>query len=1004
MHKFGGTSVANADCFRAVATIIRDQLSSSSNTSRNKNVAVVVSAMGGKPKVTDLLLEAVQLAADRNLDRVEAVLTLVRDKHATCLADLFPSPPTQLSSSSSSQSYETLLTLIENDLNNIRDILKTVSLMKWPAQRIAELVSGYGELWSTQILTHLLQQLSPSEQQQLPESPDNPHENEHRWAYIDARRIITVDEDAIQDGVIVWDHSQRKLEQVYRDEWDRCQWSAGSSSDSSELLLESNQSHPSAAPVSHPPNKSLHLVITGYVASNTHGVATTLKRDGSDYSAAIVGRLLCASSVSIWTDVDGVLSADPRRVPLAIVLPEVSYNEAMELAYFGAKVIHPKTMQPAITCQPQIPLYIRNTFAPHLPGTRIYISATHGNGRVVCGFSSIEHMALVNVEGSGMMGVPGVAMRIFGTLERHKINVVLISQASSEHSVTFCTVEDQAELARHAMEEEFRRELAANRISSVDIRAPCSIIAAVGDGMSATTGVAGRFFSALGDAKINVHAIAQGSSERNISAVVWSRDSTRALRAVHAAFHLSYSTVRVAVVGMTDVGESLLKLLEAQRGALRASFDIDVQVCAVLASEKDGRIVCLQNDDNGDSQGEASPSITMGAYTALVGTRHTDHDNHKPHAAFQDESSAAVVTPGGVGTVLERLFRADCPSHAVFDCTNDATVGQHHAEWLRAGIDVVTANNTGLSGPKEQRVDLKQAEKALGKQSAKYMRQVTVAGGLPVLSTLRSLLHSGDRIRRIDGIFTVVLSYVMYRISPPPNASRCSDFDRELSRGAFAGDMATPSCASIDASHASSNSESRIGNACSFREAVQEAIALGLTEDDPTTDLNNEYTARVLMVLARELGMDDDNEVERIRHDSDTLWDFDLETDVRNLPAEADERIQARVDAAKSRNCVLRNISSIDVKSRQIEIKIVEVPDHHVFAVAPPTCSTVRFFTQRHKTYPLIVQGPSAGADSTASALLAELLQRTRSLTNPRTLALTREGSGAFLQKLADPS
>ena len=182
VHKFGGTSVANADCFRAVATIIRDQLSSSSNTSRNKNVAVVVSAMGGKPKVTDLLLEAVQLAADRNLDRVEAVLTLVRDKHATCLADLFPSPPTQLSSSSSSQSYETLLTLIENDLNNIRDILKTVSLMKWPAQRIAELVSGYGELWSTQILTHLLQQLSPSEQQQLPESPDNPHENEHRWA------------------------------------------------------------------------------------------------------------------------------------------------------------------------------------------------------------------------------------------------------------------------------------------------------------------------------------------------------------------------------------------------------------------------------------------------------------------------------------------------------------------------------------------------------------------------------------------------------------------------------------------------------------------------------------------------------------------------------------------------------------------------------------------------------------------------------------------------------
>lgn len=420
VHKFGGTSVANADCFQTVATILEKQLGLDEDIARPAlNLAVVVSAIGGKPKTTDLLLDAVKHASERNERKVEEQLATVLEKHDSCLEALFQDEPLE---------HERLRKIVEDDLKDVRDILKTVALMKWEAQRISELVSGYGELWSTQILTAYMTIREGQRAQKYKDlSTNSLHEGsylEHKYIYLDARRVITVDEEAIADGAIVWETSQTNLQAVYDEEMARLR-------DLKQLTV-------------------LHFITTGYVASNTNGVATTLQRDGSDYSAAIMGRLLSANSISIWTDVDGVLSADPRRVPQAQILSDVSYNEAMELAYFGAKVIHPKTMQPAISSDPQIPIFIRNTFNSSFPGTRIYISSTTTTDRekVVCGFSSIESMALINVEGSGMIGVPGVAMRIFATLERAGISVVLISQASSEHSVTFATMEGQAFAAK----------------------------------------------------------------------------------------------------------------------------------------------------------------------------------------------------------------------------------------------------------------------------------------------------------------------------------------------------------------------------------------------------------------------------------------------------------------------------------------------------------------------------------------------------------------------------
>jgi len=556
------------------------------------------------------------------------------------------------------------------------------------------------------------------------------------------------------------------------------------------------------------------------------------------------------------------------------------------------------------------------------------------------------------------------------------------------------------------IEEEFRREISLGHVSSVDIRAPVSIIAAVGDGMVGTSGVVGRFFSALGNAKINVLAIAQGSSERNISTVVWSSDSTRALRAVHAAFNLSHMTARVGVIGMSEVGSSLLRLLESERDALKNNFDLDIQVAFVCPGSDSEEIVSLKNESETGTQ-----SITVGAVARV-----TDLDK-KTKPTFKDEEESAALSTGGLSSCYDTLFRKECTFHAIFDCTNDEAAGGYHANWLRAGIDVITANNRALSGPKHQREDIKEAEKSNGKESGVYMRETVVAGGLPIISTLRSLLHSGDRIRRIDGIFTgaschtsiyacncinvssihphstihfyilqpVVKSFIMFRISPPPNVAACSQFDVASSNGVFEGDMKT-------------SSGSFVGEACKFSQAVREAVQLGLTEDDPALDLTNEYAARVLMALARELGMDQENETEHIQMDSDVIADIDGGLDFLNLPAHIDELVQKRVDAAKAKGCVLRSIGSIDVKSKKIQVRIVEVPTHHTFAISPPGGSCVRFFTRRHERYPLIIQGPSFGADSTASALLAELLTRTRGISTPRSLALIRRGSsGAFL-------
>ncbi|MGI9331151.1 MAG: aspartate kinase, partial [Gammaproteobacteria bacterium] len=445
-------------------------------------LAVVVSAMGG---MTDALLSLIS-AAEAGPGEIGSGLEAISARYRSAVHDLLASTP----------AAGEVLAAFEADLADASDVLHAISLVRSAADRSRDLVAGFGELWSSRLLAAFIRQEAAA---RAPELAVN---------WLDARQLIVVEQGELGPGVL-WQASAAKAAELFASK------------------------------------RNGITVITGFIAADEAGLHTTLGRNGSDFSASIVGSLLAADSITIWTDVDGVLSADPNRVPEAAVISELSYNEAMELAYFGAKVIHPQTMSPAV--ERAIPIWIRNTFNPQARGSRI-ASAGSGDDQIK-GITSISQVSLVNLEGAGMIGVPGTADRLFGALRDSGISVILISQASSEHSICFAVPERNSVAVEEVVRQAFVSELDQGQIQRVEVQHGCSIIAVVGDGMAGLPGLAAKFFDTLGSADINVRAIAQGSSERNISAVIDSEDTTRALRAAHSGFYLSAKTLSVGLIG-----------------------------------------------------------------------------------------------------------------------------------------------------------------------------------------------------------------------------------------------------------------------------------------------------------------------------------------------------------------------------------------------------------------------------------------------------------------------
>ncbi|MCS6832973.1 MAG: bifunctional aspartate kinase/homoserine dehydrogenase I, partial [Flammeovirgaceae bacterium] len=466
-------------------------------------------------------------------------------------------------------------------------------------------------------------------------------------------------------------------------------------------------------------NRHALQVITGFIGATPDGETTTLGRGGSDYTCAIFAAALNAEVIELWKEVDGVLTADPKVVRNAFSLEALSYEEAMELSHFGAKVIYPPALQPAF--HKNIPLRILNTFNPQFKGT--LISKKSGNdGLPLKGISSIKEIALINVSGSGMVGVAGVSSRLFGALGKNEISVILITQASSEHSICFALTPSEAKKAKEAIEKEFAVEIASGKIDEVSIEEGVSIIAIVGENMRNTPGVSGAVFSTLGRNGINVRAIAQGSSELNISVVIPQKDLSKALNALHEAFFLSeLRTVNVFLVGVGLIGSTLLKQIQKQTDYLLKEHLLKINVVALANSKK------MVFDASG-----------------------LDISKTKDELLAKGETT-------NLRRFVQEMKSLNLPNSVFVDCTSSLAPIEFYEEILDASISISTPNKLACSGKYS---DYVRFTKTAIKRGVKFLHETNVGAGLPVINPLNDLKMSGDKILRIEGILSGTLSYI----------------------------------------------------------------------------------------------------------------------------------------------------------------------------------------------------------------------------------------------------
>jgi aspartokinase/homoserine dehydrogenase 1 len=476
-----------------------------------------------------------------------------------------------------------------------------------------------------------------------------------------------------------------------------------------ELLIRSYQQE----------NKDKLLLVTGFIASNEAGQITTLGRGGSDYTAAIFGSALNADEIQIWTDVNGMMTADPRMVKKAFSLPELSYTEAMELSYFGAKVIYPPTMIPAFL--KKIPIVIKNTFEPEFEGTVIRHDCKPSN-LPIKGISSINNISILNLEGSGMVGKSGFSGRLFSLLAREQINIILITQSSSEHSITFAVQPGDTDKACRLIEQEFELELIAKKLEHVVAEQNLAIIAIVGENMKQTPGVSGKLFHALGRNGINVRAIAQGSSEYNISVIISANDLAKALNAVHDGFFTQLTkTLHAFCLGTGNIGQTLFKQLNAHNDYLQEHNGIQVKIAGISNTRQ-----MLFNSDG----------ISLDSWQKDLGDSH-----HKADLA------EFVATMKGM----------NLPNCVFIDNTASPRPVEFYEEVFNANISVITCNKIGNSASYKQ---YKTFHDAAQQHGVDFFYETNVGAGLPIIRTLKDLMNSGDRIAKIEAILSGTISFI----------------------------------------------------------------------------------------------------------------------------------------------------------------------------------------------------------------------------------------------------
>lgn len=551
---------------------------------------------------------------------------------------------------------------IENRFNELRSICEGVYLLRELSPRTLDRVVSFGEILSTKIVSAKFNLLGV----------------ENVWK--DSRQIIRTDSNF---GFAAVDFAKTN-EQV------------------KEFFSDS---------------KTKLTILPGFIASDSNGITTTLGRGGSDYTGAILAAAVDADVLEIWTDVSGMMTADPRIVRNIRQIPRITYREAMELSHFGAKVIYPPTIQPVL--QKNIPIFIKNTFAPDDYGTLIE-AETAADNEIIRGITSIDKISVLSLEGAGMIGIPGFSKRLFDALSRAQINVILITQSSSEHSICVAVEEKFDTLAKEVVDKEFEYEIAVGKIDPLRVENGLSILALVGDNMKNHTGVSGKMFAALGAQGVNIRAIAQGSSERNISAIIESKDVRKAVNTLHEEFFSDGKRqINLYIVGVGTVGKRLLAQLEQQKDYLSEQLNLNV------------RVVGLANSKRFAFNGEG---IDLADWANVLADSAESNDN-----------------------LAEKIIEKNLRNSVFVDVTANAQVVENYPKLLQKAVSVIACNKVAASSEYKNYQNLKNLAR---EYSANFLFETNVGAGLPIINTLNDLTGSGDKINRIEAVLSGTLNFV----------------------------------------------------------------------------------------------------------------------------------------------------------------------------------------------------------------------------------------------------
>lgn len=939
VHKFGGASLATAELYKQCADLLvaESRRPLADGAASAAPTMAIVSARGG---VTDKLIAVVETSKS-DLPKAVQLLEAVAAEQVAVAREI-----------SSPDAAAAVERAINADVRSISATLQAFAMLKSVPTQALEVVSGYGEVWSALTMEAYLSSEG------------------HASTWLDARDVLVVQttgEAGLGDKGStntmgtdpLWEPSEAKLAS-----W----WAADARTPLRELDLAA------AAPV---------VIVTGFVAATADGVPTTLKRSGSDYSATIFAKLMSASRITMWKNVDGVYTADPRRVPEAFPIDSLKYDEAIELAYFGAQVLHPSAMTPCI--EADIPIYVRNIFNPAHPGTVITGRACSletsslgwagevktarkqlrkaacpvplgDNSAPIKGVTSVDSVAILNVQGTGLMPSVEMSSRLFSVLHRERVAVLMISQASADSSICLGIQESDADRALEAVRAEFFRELDATeniKISGISIEEDKSIVAVIGEGMAFRPGTGATFTKAMATAGVNIRAIAQGSSERQISLMVEREECTKALRAAHAALALSDTQVSIVVLGsLAEAGESmageLLKLLAgtgrlAYRGSspsaltgataqLPTSLDglaIDLKVTALASASAS----VLSND----GIDVASPNLWATA-SSSVGETLEGVTFAGCGYAQQGEDCLEMLT-----THLLEDFNGN---RIVIDATEDARVAEHYPRWLTLGAHIVSSNKLATGGPL---ATYRAAKNARSDANTQWLYECSGPGsGLPVISTLQDMQQTGDRIRRVEGVFSGTVNYVL---------------------------------------------ESVRGGA-PFSEAVAAAVAAGYAEPDPRDDLSCLDTQRKMLTLCREIGGMPDLEPEQLLVESllpDALsgWEPDLASG-KSVGEQLAEQLRPhdgawaeRVAAAEAEGGELKLIGRLDVEAGTAQLQLEVVPPTDTLARCEGMQNVIVVHSARYGAAaggPLVLMGPAAGHELKAMGMFTDVLRLSRTL------------------------